>query len=32
VCWPPYPPYYIWGPPEICSPQGRGCQTGCEPH
>ncbi len=21
VCWPPYPPYYIWGPPEICHPQ-----------
>jgi hypothetical protein len=17
VCWPPYPPYYVWGPPEI---------------
>jgi hypothetical protein len=24
VCWPPYPPYYIWGPPEICHPQGNG--------
>jgi hypothetical protein len=23
VCWPPYPPYYIWGPPEICPPQGK---------
>jgi hypothetical protein len=23
VCWPPYPPYYIWGPPEICYPQGK---------
>ena len=22
VCWPPYPPYYIWGPPEVCHPQG----------
>jgi hypothetical protein len=21
VCWPPYPPYYIWGPPEACCPQ-----------
>jgi hypothetical protein len=21
VCWPPYPPYFIWGPPEICYPQ-----------
>jgi hypothetical protein len=26
VCWPPYPPYYIWGPPEACHPQG-----GCRP-
>ena len=17
VCWPPYPPYYIWAPPEV---------------
>jgi hypothetical protein len=17
VCWPPYPPYYVWGPPEV---------------
>jgi hypothetical protein len=23
VCWPPYPPYYIWAPPEICCPQHR---------
>jgi hypothetical protein len=22
VCWPPYPPYYIWGPSEVCCPQG----------
>ena len=22
VCWPPYPSYYIWGPPETCYPQG----------
>jgi hypothetical protein len=21
VCWPPYPSWYIWGPPETCSPQ-----------
>jgi hypothetical protein len=21
VCWPPYPPYYIWGPPEITAPE-----------
>jgi len=21
VCWPPYPPYYIWGPPEIGYPR-----------
>jgi hypothetical protein len=25
VCWPPYPPYYIWGPPEVCPPRGHGC-------
>jgi hypothetical protein len=25
VCWPPYPPYYIWGPPENCHPQAGGC-------
>lgn len=23
VCWPPYPPYYIWGPPEIHYPPER---------
>ncbi len=23
VCWPPYPPYYIWGPPEVCPPRAR---------
>jgi hypothetical protein len=32
VCWPPYPPYYIWGPPEIGSPQSQGCQAGNPPH
>lgn len=21
VCWPPYPPYYNWGPPEIAFPR-----------
>ncbi len=21
ICWPPYPPYYTWGPPEICHPR-----------
>jgi hypothetical protein len=24
VCWPPYPPYYTYGPPESCGPQGKG--------
>jgi hypothetical protein len=24
VCWPPYPPYYTFGPPEICCPQSHG--------
>jgi hypothetical protein len=32
VCWPPYPPYYIWGPPEICRPQGNCRQTGGNSH
>jgi hypothetical protein len=22
VCWPPYPPYYTWGPPDVSSPSG----------
>ncbi|HTU23453.1 MAG TPA: hypothetical protein VMG10_35785 [Gemmataceae bacterium] len=22
LCWPPYPSYYIWGPPENSFPQG----------
>jgi hypothetical protein len=21
VCWPCYPPYFTWGPPEVCHPQ-----------
>jgi hypothetical protein len=25
VCWPPYPPYYIWGPPTACPPQSSRC-------
>jgi hypothetical protein len=24
VCWPAYPPYYIWGSPEVCYPQCKG--------
>jgi hypothetical protein len=32
VCWPPYPPYYIWGPPEICSPPGRCRPSSRESH
>jgi hypothetical protein len=24
VCWPAYPPYYIWGPPEARPRQGNG--------
>ena len=32
VCCPPYPSYYIWGPPEICYPQGK-CSRECnKPH
>jgi hypothetical protein len=26
VCWPPYPSYYIWGPPEVCHPPSNGCR------
>jgi hypothetical protein len=32
VCWPAYPPYYIWGPPETCCPQGGCRQAGRESH
>jgi hypothetical protein len=32
VCWPPYPPYYIWGPPETCCPQGNCRQPGRDAH
>jgi hypothetical protein len=32
VCYPPYPSFYIWGPPEICYPQGK-CSRECnKPH
>jgi hypothetical protein len=24
VCWPPYPPYYLWGPLEVGPPCGNG--------
>jgi hypothetical protein len=24
LCWPAYPAWYIWGPPEICYPQCNG--------
>jgi hypothetical protein len=32
VCWPPYPPYYIWGPPEVCCPQGSCRPAGKDSH
>ena len=32
VCWPPYPPYYIWGPPEIVYPTGHGFRDFNDPH
>jgi hypothetical protein len=32
VCWPPYPPYYVWGPPEICCPQRSCGRASNEPH
>jgi hypothetical protein len=28
VCWPPNPPYYIGGPPEIGYPRSNGCRVG----
>ncbi len=31
VCWPPYPPYYIWGPPEICYPKCKGSPACSKP-
>src|SRR5262249_27123250 len=30
--WPDYPPYYIWGPPEICYPQNNGPRDCNKPH
>jgi hypothetical protein len=32
VCWPAYPPYSIWGPPEICFPQANGPRDCNKPH
>jgi hypothetical protein len=32
VCWPAYPPYYIWGPPEIGHPQGCCGPVSKQPH
>ena len=32
VCWPPYPPYYIWGPPEIGYPRNNGFRDCNQPH
>ncbi len=29
VCWPPYPPYYIWGLPQACCPPGS-CRPACK--
>jgi hypothetical protein len=31
VCWPPHPPDYTWGPPEVCCPQGNGPRDGNKP-
>ena len=27
VCWPPYPPYFVWGPPAavVTAPDGKAC-------
>jgi hypothetical protein len=32
VCWPPYPSYYIWGPPEIYHPQAACQPANGKPH
>jgi hypothetical protein len=32
VCWPPYPPFYSWGPPEIGYPQSNGPRDCNKPH
>src|SRR5262249_61567862 len=32
VCWPCYPPWFIWGPPEICCPPGHGPRDCHKPH
>jgi hypothetical protein len=32
VCWPPYPPYYIWGPPEIGYPPSGGFPDRSNPY
>ena len=32
VCWPPYPPYYVWGPPEIVYPTGHGFRDLNDPY
>ena len=32
VCWPPYPPYYTWGPPEVCHPQDSCPPANGKPH
>jgi len=32
VCRPPYPPYYIWAPPETCAAPGADCRQGKDRH
>jgi hypothetical protein len=31
ACRPPYPPYFQWGPPEVCPPKGKCPGGGCAP-
>jgi hypothetical protein len=31
VCWPAYPAWYTWGPPESCYPQSHGPRHGDRP-
>jgi hypothetical protein len=32
VCWPPYPPYYIYGPHQACPPRGGCGRSPGQPH
>jgi hypothetical protein len=31
VCWPPYPPFYVWGPVGSCGPRSPCARVGTQP-